>query len=284
MAIPCTIFALIPALFIKSKSTEDRADFLPITATYIGKSFVNIFKTAFEAFKIVQFRRIAFATFLIFNSFNVIASFTFLIIVHYMFNSDPGSAGFWPAIHGSLGAVVTTFLVIPLTTWASKKLGKKKTFIIAQSISIIGYILFWFLFVPGKPFLFLYALPFHSFGIGSLFVIMMSMTADVCDLDELKTGKRREGVLGAVYWWMVKMGFGVAALLGGFILWLVGFDAENVTSSAVTGMRLFYTLLPIAGVIAAILIMKGYDITEEKAQEVSKQLAERKKMKGEMNA
>jgi len=163
-------------------------------------------------------------------------------------------------------------------------LGKKKTFIIAQSISIIGYILFWFLFVPGKPFLFLYALPFHSFGIGSLFVIMMSMTADVCDLDELKTGKRREGVLGAVYWWMVKMGFGVAALLGGFILWLVGFDAENVTSSAVTGMRLFYTLLPIAGVIAAILIMKGYDITEEKAQEVSKQLAERKKMKGEMNA
>ena len=284
VAIPCTIFALIPALFIKSQSTKDRTDFLPITATYIGKSFVNIFKTAFEAFKIIQFRRIAFATFLIFNSFNVIASFTFLIIVHYMFNSDPGSAGFWPAIHGSLGAVVTTFVVIPLTTWASKKLGKKKTFIIAQSISIIGYILFWFLFVPGKPFLFLYALPFHSFGIGSLFVIMMSMTADVCDLDELKTGKRREGVLGAVYWWMVKMGFGVAALLGGFILWLVGFDADNVTSSAVTGMRLFYTLLPIAGVIAAILIMKGYDITEEKAQEVSKQLAERKKMKGEMNA
>ena len=33
---------------------------------------------------------------------------------------------------------------------------------------------------------------------------MMSMTADVCDLDELRTGKRREGVLGAVYWWMVK--------------------------------------------------------------------------------
>ena len=39
---------------------------------------------------------------------------------------------------------------------------------------------------------------------------MMSMTADVCDLDELATGKRREGIFGAIYWWMVKLGFAVA--------------------------------------------------------------------------
>ena len=47
----------------------------------------------------------------------------------------------------------------------SKSLGKKKTFLISQAISIIGYILFWFLFIPGKPYLFLIALPFFSFGI-----------------------------------------------------------------------------------------------------------------------
>ena len=193
-----------------------------------------------------------------------------------MFNSDPASAGNWPAMHGSVGALVTTFLVIPIITYMSKKMGKKKAFIISQLISIIGYVLFWFLFVPGKPYLFLFALPFHSFGIGSLFTIMMSMTADVCDLDELQSGQRREGVLGAVYWWMVKLGFGIAALLGGFILSIVGFDAENVTESAVTGMRLFYTFLPIAGVIGAIWIMKSYDITEEKAQKIKAKLEERK--------
>ena len=191
-------------------------------------------------------------------------------------NSDPASAGNWPAMHGSVGALVTTFLVIPIITRMSKVMGKKKAFIVSQLISIIGYVLFWFLFVPGKPYLFLFALPFHSFGIGSLFTIMMSMTADVCDLDELQTGKRREGVLGAVYWWMVKLGFGIAALLGGFILSVVGFDAENVTESAVTGMRLFYTFLPIAGVIGAIWIMKSYDITEEKAQEIKTKLEKRK--------
>jgi GPH family glycoside/pentoside/hexuronide:cation symporter len=197
VAIPCTIFALIPAIFIKSKSTLDRTDFVPISAAQVIRSVKDIFVSAFQAFRIKQFRQIAGATFLIFNSFNVIAAYTFLIIVHYLFNSDPASAGVWPALHGSVGALVTTFLVIPLVAQMSKRMGKKKAFIVSQLISIIGYILFWFLFVPGKPHLFLYALPFHSFGIGSLFTIMMSMTADVCDLDELQTGKRREGVLGA---------------------------------------------------------------------------------------
>ena len=272
VAIPCTVFAMIPALFLKSKSTLDRTDFAPINVSAVLSSVGKIFISAFEAFRIKEFRQIAGATFLIFNSFNVIAAFTFLIIVHYMFNSDPASAGTWPAMHGSVGALITTFLVIPVVTWMSKKLGKKKAFMVSQFISIVGYVLFWFLFIPGKPYLFLFALPFHSFGIGSLFTIMMSMTADVCDLDELRTGQRREGVLGAVYWWMVKLGFGVAALLSGAILSFVGFDAGNVTESAVTGMRAFYSLLPIAGVIGAVLIMKNYDITEARAAQIKDQL------------
>ena len=276
VALSCTLFAIVPAIFLKSKSTLDRTDFLPINANYVLKSIKGIFLSAFEAFKIKQFRKIAFATFLIFNSFNVIAPYTFLIIVHYLFDSDPASAGNWPAMHGSVGALITSFLIIPLITVMSKKMGKKKAFMVSQFISIIGYILFWFLFVPGKPHLFLYALPFHSFGIGGLFTIMMSMTADVCDLDELNTGQRREGVLGAVYWWMVKLGYGIAALLGGLFLMIVGFDADNVTESAVTGMRSFYSLLPIAGVIGAILIMKNYDISEQKAAEIKKALEERK--------
>ena len=75
---------------------------------------------------------------------------------------------------------------------------------------------------------------------------MMSMTADVCDLDELKTGERREGTIGAVYWWMVKFGGAFAGLLSGLIMTFVGFDEKAVTESALTGMRLAYTFLPIA--------------------------------------
>ena len=274
VALACTIFALIPAIFIKSKSTIDRTDFLPVNAKYVTGSVKGIYASALDAFKIPQFRKLAFATFLVFNSFNIIASFTFFIIVYYLFGGDAGGAGIWPALHGCVGALITTFLVIPLVASISRRLGKKKTFLISQGISIIGYVLFWFLFIPGKPYMFLFALPFHSFGIGGLFTLMMSMTADVCDLDELNTGKRREGVLGAVYWWMVKFGLAFAGLLSGLILAVVKFDPEAATESAITGMRLFYTLLPIVGVLMAMWIMRNYDITETKAAEIRKILAE----------
>jgi len=272
VAIACTLFAIAPAIFIRSKSTIDRSDLVPINTANIGNSIKNIFITAFGAFKIKPFRRIAIATFLVFNSFQVIAPFTFLIIVHYLFGSDTTAAGYWPALHGSIGALITSFLVIPLITFVSRKIGKKKAFIVSQLVSVIGYVLFWFLFIPGKPYMFLYALPFHSFGIGSLFTIMMSMTADICDLDELENGTRREGVLGAVYWWMVKLGFGVAGLLSGLTLQFIGFDADNVTEFAIDGMRMFYTIIPIIGIFIAIYLMKDYEINEKRANEIKKLL------------
>ena len=110
---------------------------------------------------------------------------------------------------------------------------------------------------------------------------MMSMTGDVIDLDELKTGKRREGVFGAIYWWMVKFGFAIAGGLTGTILTLVGFTsgAEAQPENAIIGLRLFFTGFPIVGTLIAIYVMWDYDITEEKANKTSEELAKRKSEK-----
>jgi GPH family glycoside/pentoside/hexuronide:cation symporter len=126
--------------------------------------------------------------------------------------------------------------------------------------------------------MFLFALPFFSFGIGSLFTLMMSMTADVCDMDELESGKRREGVFGAIYWWMVKFGFAIAGLLTGVIMSVVAFKAGAPTQpeGAVTGLRLFFSGVPIFGTLIAMWVMRNYDLTEEKAREIKKELDERK--------
>jgi GPH family glycoside/pentoside/hexuronide:cation symporter len=248
VGIVCMIFAIIPAIFIKSESTLDK-NYTPLTLKNIGGSFKEIGTSFVEASRSKPFRKLCVSTFFIFNAFNTVAGFTFFIIVYYLFNGNTGDAGIWPTLFGSCGALVTTFLVIPIVTYMSKKVGKKKAFLISQSISIIGYIMFWFLFVPGKPYMFLFALPFFSFGIGGLFTLMMSMTADVIDLDELQTGKRREGVFGAIYWWMVKFGFAIAGGLTGTILTLVGFTsgAESQPENAIIGLRLFFTGFPILG-------------------------------------
>lgn len=281
VGIACTVLAVMPAIFIKSKSTKNDSSLTPITFRTVGSSLKQILIGFKEAFASVPFRKLCISTFLIFNAFNTIAAFSFFIVVYHLFNGNAEAAGIWPTLFGSLGAIVTTFLVIPIVAKMSRVMGKKNAFLWSQGISIIGYILLWFLFIPGKPYMFIFALPFFSFGIGSLFTLMMSMTADVCDLDELNTGKRREGIFGAIYWWMVKFGFAIAGLLSGIIISAVGFvpGAESQTEGAVTGLRLFYSGIPILGTLIAMYVMRNYDLTEQKANEIQAQLALRKKPK-----
>ena len=279
VGIPCAICAMVPALFIKSESTLDK-DYEPMNASNIGASFSKILDGFREAFKLREFRKLCITTFLIFGSFNTVAALTFFVIVYKLFNGDAGAAGVWVTLFGSLGALGTTFVVIPIVAWMSKKLGKKQAFLVSQTISILGYTALYFLFVPGKPWLYIIALPFFSFGIGSLFTIMMSMTADILDVDELNTGLRREGTFGAIYWWMVKIGFALAGGLSGLAISVVGFDASLPTTEqqgAVDALHAFFCFFPVLGTAIAIWVMSDYDITEEKANQTRAAIERKKK-------
>ena len=275
----CTLLAIVPAIFIKSKSTLNDDHLVPLTRENAGKSIVNILYIFKDAWKNIPFRKLCIATFLVFNSFQTIAAFSFFIIVHYLFFGDASAAGIWPSMHGSVGAILTSFLVIPVVSKMAQIYGKKETFIISQCISVIGYILFWFLFIPGKPHMFLFALPFFSFGIGGLFTLMMSMTADACDYEELENGlPRKEGSFGAIYWWMIKLGTALAGLLSGLIMYYVGFSGDAVTQpeGALTGLRIAYSIIPVFGTLIAIYIMRDYEIDELKAAHIREQLDERR--------
>jgi GPH family glycoside/pentoside/hexuronide:cation symporter len=278
VGVVCTLLAMVPAIFMKSTSTKDDDSLVPLNLLNIGDSIRDILKSFREAFAMPAFRKLCVATFCIFNAFNTVAAFSFFIVVYHLFAGDAAAAGIWPTLFGSIGALITTFAVIPTVAWMSTTLGKKNAFMVSQGISIVGYILLWFLMVPGKPYLFVFALPFFSFGIGGLFTIMMSMTADICDLDELNTGKRREGIFGAIYWWMVKFGFAIAGLLSGAIMTVIGFspDAAVQADGAVTGLRLFYSGIPILGTSVALWVMRNYDLNETRAQEIRTALDVRK--------
>jgi GPH family glycoside/pentoside/hexuronide:cation symporter len=121
--------------------------------------------------------------------------------------------------------------------------------------------------------------PFIAFGLGGLFTLMMSMTADVCDLDELRNGlPRREGTFGAVYWWMVKLGQALALAIGGFVLEGVGFDQNAKVQSIETmhNLRIWDIIIPSVTAGLAILVMWNYDLSEERAIEIKKELEKRR--------
>jgi len=277
VGITCMILAMVPSLFCKTQPVRVE-DLSELSSKNLAENMKGIAKGFVAAFQCIPFRKLCIATFFVFNAFNTVAGFSFFIIVYYLFNGDAGLAGNWPAWFGSGSALATSFLVIPVITFLSQRYGKKNTFLVSQSISLIGYVLFWWCFNPSNPWLMFLPLPLFAFGIGSLFTLMMSMTADVCDLNELNTGIRQEGVFGAIYWWMVKFGFAIAGLLSGLILSLVGFDQTvNVqTPQVLNGLKLAYIAVPIAGTLIAMAVMKSYDLSETKAHEIRVEL-ERKR-------
>ena len=196
-----------------------------------------------------------------------------------MFNGDYGQAGNWPAWFSTVSAIATAFFVIPIISWMANKFGKRKAFIISTLISIVGYLLKWWGFNPDNPMLIFMPIPLMAFGIGGLFTLMMSMTADVCDLDELNNGMpRKEGTFGAIYWWMVKLGQAIALVLGGLVLKIVGFDqtAATQTAETITNLRIADIVIPAVTAALAIWIMWTYSLTEEKAREIQKELVDRR--------
>lgn len=129
------------------------------------------------------------------------------------------------------------------------------------------------------PWLIFFPIPLIAFGLGGLFTLMMSMTADVCDLDELENGMpRKEGTFGAIYWWMVKLGQALALVLSGLVLKLIGFDGGAASQSAETmnSLRLADIIIPSVTAGIAILIMWKYSLDEKRAREIKDKLVERR--------
>lgn len=275
----CIVLGIMPGLFCKGIDSSHIENTKEISFETLASNLKSVGQGIVEAFKNLEFVKLCGATFLIFNGFQLVASFAYFIIVFHMFNGDYGLTGHWPAWFSTVSALATAFMVLPIVTWMANKWGKRNAFIISTLISIVGYCLKWYGFNPQNPWMLFMPIPLMSFGIGGLFTLMLSMTADVCDQDELKNGMpRREGTFGAIYWLMVKLGQALALVLGGVVLKVVGFDPSlsSQTVETMTNLRIADIVIPASTAAIAIWIMWNYDLDEDKARAIKKQLEERR--------
>ncbi|MBM4150557.1 MAG: MFS transporter [Ignavibacteria bacterium] len=279
VGLSCLILGIIPAIFCREINQDAITNRDTITLRNLIRNMKGLWTNMKLIFKNVPFVKLCMATFLVFNGFQMVASFSFFIIVYYLFNGSFENAGNWPAWFSTIGAMATAFLIIPIITWMSHKWGKRTAFILSTGISIIGYVLKWWGFNPDNLWLMFLPIPFLSFGLGGLFTLMMSMTADVCDLDELHNGMpRKEGTFGAIYWWMVKLGQGLALVLGGLVLKVIGFEggAAIQTPETIVNLRLADIIIPSLTAGLAIIVMWNYDLNEEKARNIKAELVKRR--------
>ena len=266
---------MLPAIFNKEY-------FAKLPRPEKGKGYGNVIKDLLKncatSLKCLPFVKLIAVTFLIFNGFMLASAFTLYVIVYYVYGGDWGKGGTLLGWFGTASSVCT-FIAISLTTWISTKLGKRKTFLIAMCLAILGYALKWAGYNPQCPYLLMIAVPFLALHMGELFTMVPSMVADVCDLDELHCGSRREGMFSGIYWWIQKLGQAGASVLSGVLLNVTGFNVAlgaSQKASALFWMRVCDVGIPIVTTLIAIFIVMTFDISEGSAYEIRAQVERRR--------
>jgi len=278
IALVVAAVGVLPALFLRER-LKDIAAAEGAKKRAGGAGVVREFVKGFgTTLKSGPFLRLCVATFLVFNGFILISSFQTYVIIYYVFRGNVEIGARYAGYAGTLGAI-STFAVIMFVTWLATRIGKRRAFFVSTGISIVGYLIKWVCYNPRHPMMLLLPVPLLAFGLGGLFTLMGSMIADTVDADELETHERREGMFGAIFWWIVKLGMAAALAIGGFLLNATGFDVAlggGQAHKTIILMRLCDACVPAIASAIAIWSIATYRITEASAHEIRLQLEARR--------
>ena len=285
---------VLPAIFLRERVRLKAMAEMALSPAQAGWTrlqaararILDFFQGFAKALSFMPFLKLCLATFLVFNGFILISSFSTYVIIYYVFSGDTVKGAEYAAYAGTLGTL-STFIVIAFVTWLATRIGKRLTFAISTGISMLGYTLKWFCYQPENPWLVVLPAPLLAFGLGGLFTLMPSMMADIVDLDELKTHERREGMYGSIYWWVVKLGMTAALAGGGFLLNATGFKVElggMQSPQTITLLRLFDAFIPVLASAIAIWAVATLGIDQNLAERTRRELEARRVAPGAIPA
>lgn len=191
-----------------------------------------------------------------------------------------------PGFDNLLLAVVLglAFVTMPLTVRLMRRFGKRRTYI--GSMGFLGIVLLLISQAPpGGQNLILIAACFAGLGYGAANAIPWAIVADVIEVDELKTGKRREGVFYGYLVFFRKLASALATFVVGHVLSATGYISSQQGSafvqqpeSALLAMRFFVGVVPAAMLFLAIVAAWRYPLTRETYNEIRRQLEARREL------
>ena len=188
-----------------------------------------------------------------------------------------------------LVGAAATLIGTPIWAALARPLGKKATFIIAgfgfsgvMALLILSKVAGMF---PAEGTGIYLATVFGGTFAAGMFdaapaVVAGSMLADIADDYELRSGRRREGVLFGAINFAVKIAGGVGAFIGGILIAAAGLKAKVEPTSVprlVSEHLAFTTVLALVGfAVAASLFYMAYPLTRRRHAEVQAALVERR--------
>lgn len=168
-------------------------------------------------------------------------------------------------------------------------LSTTKIFYTSLGMAVFGYVTLFGLMCQGVHALPILLIPafFIFVAFGLLTVLTTVFLANTVDYGELKNGRRDESVIFSMQTFVVKLASGVAALIASVCLQIsnISDNTDAVVTEAVTGssvmiLRMTMTVLPMIGMVIAILVFKKkFILNDKKIEEINRQLSENKKAK-----
>jgi Na+/melibiose symporter-like transporter len=185
-----------------------------------------------------------------------------------------GTIAGWAGTAGAVGQLVA----MPLIAWVSKYVDKKTVLLTGLGIAVLGYASTWWLFTPAHPSWAVIPGFVSNFGLCACWVVNGSFVADICDFDELHSGRRREGMFSAVFSFVYKCAIGLVALVSGAVLVWAGCDAKtgSVAAEALGRVRGSYAIIPAVALILAVVSMAFYPLSRARMREIQATLTERR--------
>jgi glycoside/pentoside/hexuronide:cation symporter, GPH family len=203
----------------------------------------------------------------------------YYLIVYYMFGGDVAHGSIWKGSLSTSYALLGIAWVFPVS-WLARRYGKHIALGISFVLVLLGSAGKWYLYTPGHPWKILFDCLLCGPVWVAIYTLTPSMLADICDEDELKYGLRREGIFGALLFWIQKTGYSFGFLGAMLTIALTGFDNTTAGSmpsaSSILSMRLVLTISTAVWAIAALVILKFYPLNQKRAEEIRRALEARR--------
>lgn len=208
-----------------------------------------------------------------------------LLIQHHVFGGDEKQVGTFQGLLMSL-AVALSYVSMIAITILSARTSKKVAMRIGLILVLVGTVANYFAIDPRWPWAMYLAGAITFLGMQGCWLMIDSMVADVCDDDELRSGRRREGMFSAVKGFALKAAQGITFGLGGYMATIAGYDPAAVDAVGLDGvtanrMKLFLIGFQALGLLLSIVLISYYPISRQRAEETRRRLDKIAADKGE---
>lgn len=263
------LFTLVTCMVIKEKSTVD------VDSPSVGEMFRALLRND-QAMTVV-------ITIVLINCSLYITSNLLIYFFKYDFGTETWYNSY--TLFNTFGGVIQILSMMIFFPVLRKFISVIQVFYASIILSVSGYTVLLVLSFVNMSNLLLLLIPgfliFTAFGM--LTVLTTVFLANTVDYGEMKNGRRDESVIFSMQTFVVKLASGVAAFIASICLTVcnlssdtAGTQVAETAGSSVAGLRLTMTVLPIAGLLAAIFLFhKKYILTEENIEKITAQIKEK---------